>query len=176
MLERHYRELLNFCARMMRNKDMAADVVQESYARVLAVAAGGLSHPRALLFKTARNVMIDLHRREQSRPQQGLDGSELELEDSPVSRPDVQLESSQAVQAMLASIQAMPRRRREAFILHRFDGLSHEEIAQRMGISRSMVEQHVRLAMLACRQSRRQYDQISGLSRDPNANRRGPRE
>lgn len=35
MVARYYRELLNFCARTVRNRDAAADVVQESYARFL---------------------------------------------------------------------------------------------------------------------------------------------
>lgn len=54
---------------------------------------------------------------------------------------------------MLAVIRSLPRRRREAFVLHRFEGLSHAQIALRMNTSRRMVREHVRMAMLACRQS-----------------------
>ena len=35
-------------------------------------------------------------------------------------------------------------------MLRRFDDLSQEEIAQRMGISRNMVEKHLRAAALHC--------------------------
>ncbi len=53
----------------------------------------------------------------------------------------------------LAMIEALPRRRREAFVLHRFEGLTYKEIAMHMGTSPRVVEQYVRMAMLACRQN-----------------------
>ena len=50
MLERYYRELLNFCNRAIRNSDAAADAVQETYARVLSAQQGEreLLEPRCL--------------------------------------------------------------------------------------------------------------------------------
>lgn len=58
VLERYYRELLNFCNRTIRNSDAAADAVQETYARVLSAQQGEaeLREPRALLYRTARKA------------------------------------------------------------------------------------------------------------------------
>ena len=57
MLERYYRELLNFLSRAVRDRDAAADLAQESYARVLAAQQAGqaVQDPRALLYRTARD-------------------------------------------------------------------------------------------------------------------------
>lgn len=57
---------------------------------------------------------------------------------------------SNSADRMLAVIQSLPRRRREAFLMHRFEGLSHAQIAVRMGASRQSVERHVRMALQAC--------------------------
>lgn len=160
MLERYYRELLNFCARMVRDRDVAADVVQESYARVLAIqnAQVPIAEPRALLYRTARHVMIDLHRRERLRSHDDLDGMDEEAQPAMPARlqPDALLASAQATAAYVATIEALPPRCREAFILHVFDGLAHAEIAQRMGTSVSMVEKHIARGRLACRTCERE--------------------
>jgi len=166
MLERYYQELLNFCSRTLRDRDAAADVVQESYARVLAVQRSGqpVPEPRALLYRTARNLQIDQHRRSEVRGealQPDAETSSAELDNLVAPRacePDTAAESAQAVSAILAAIDALPPRCREAFILHKFDGLPHAEVAERMGISRKMVEQHIKLAMDACRRCKQTLD------------------
>ena len=60
VLERYYRELLGFLSRLVKDRDTAADLTQESYARVLAAHQGGqpVQNPRALLYQTARNLVI----------------------------------------------------------------------------------------------------------------------
>ncbi|TJZ73143.1 sigma-70 family RNA polymerase sigma factor [Chitiniphilus eburneus] len=155
MFERYYQELLNFISRSLADRDAAADVVQETFARVLALqpATGGESvrEPRALLYRTARNIVIDQHRRAQVRDHDDLDS--MELAAPAAQEPEARYATRQRTEALLGVIEALPPRCREAFILHKFDGLSHAEIAERMGISRNMVEKHVINAMLVCRRS-----------------------
>lgn len=173
----YYQELLNYFSRAMRDRDAAADVVQEAYARVLALQQAGqpVAEPRALLYRTARNLVIDRHRRDQVHSRVTV-SEDAALEDFPAQRacePDVLIASSQVLQAVLATIDALPLRCREAFILHRFDGLSHAEVAQRMGISRKAVEQHVQNAMLAIRQCRERMNGESAAAA-PVLRRRNP--
>ena len=174
MVTRYYRELLNFLSRAVNNRDAAADLAQESYARVLALQQSGetVAEPRALLYRTARNLVIDQHRRASVRgvathvnsadtaddAYAGHDA--LDLLAAPAAfEPETAAMSAQAVAAMLAAIGDLPLRCREAFILHKFDGLPQAAVAQQMGISVTMVERHIKHAMAACRRCQQQHGQ-----------------
>ena len=150
----YYRELLNFCAQALKDRDAAADVVQETYARVIALSRSQIvTEPRALLYRVARNLLTDQHRRETLRLHDSLDTlNELEHPHAPqMCQPEQALDTRQQALAMLDVINKLPERCREAFVLNRFDGLSHQEVADQMGISRNMVAQHVIRAVLACK-------------------------
>ncbi len=170
VLERYYRELLNFCTRIIRNSDAAADAVQETYARVLSAQQGEreLIEPRALLYRTARNLLTDQYRRSVVRGEEqprAADGDDIALDEiaaPAASQPETAAMSTQAVDALLAVISALPPRCRQAFVMHRFDGLSHSDIAAQMGISRKMVEQHIKVAMQACRRAKSDWDARAG--------------
>lgn len=167
--EHYYQELMNFCARITRNRDTAADVVQETFVRVLTAGKSGhpVHSPRALLYRTARNLLIDAHRHDavsgktpQAEGDETLPAIDM-LAGPACHEPETAAMAAQAVQSMLDSIQALPPRCRQAFVLHRFDGLSHAEVARQMGISVKMVEQHVKLAMQNCRQARTAHEQAT---------------
>ncbi|KQP37900.1 sigma-70 family RNA polymerase sigma factor [Pseudorhodoferax sp. Leaf274] len=160
MLERYHRELLNFLARQVRDRDAAADLAQESYVRVLAVQHAGqaIVDMRALLYRTAHNLLVDRHRRAAVRRHDDLDAlAEHEQPHAPAHlQPEEALAAMQVVRAYVATIEALPPRCREAFVLHVFDGLSHAQVGQHMGISASMVEKHIVRAMVACKLCARQ--------------------
>lgn len=154
----YYRELLRFLNRALNNREAAADLAQESYARVLAAQQAGqtITEPRALLYRTARNLMVDQHRRATVRgtsvawEDQGEDVAALAA--PAANEPEAAAMSAQHVQALLTVIDGLPLRCREAFILHKFDGLSQAEVARQMGISLTMVERHIKHALQLCRQ------------------------
>ena len=167
MVARYYRELLNFLARAVHDRDTAADLAQESYARLLAAQQAGqtIHDPRALLYRTARNLVIDQHRRAGVRggaASPAYDPTTPDLEDAvgPTSlQPDVILSSREGLAAITATIDALPPRCREVFILFKFDGLSYAEIAEQMGISPRTVESQLQIAMAACW---RTFDTLNG--------------
>lgn len=132
----YYRELLHFLTRSVKDRDTAADLAQESFARIYAAEQAGqaIRDPRALLYRTARNLVTDHHRRGAVRAQAGevAHGGELAEADACAApaafEPEVALSSGQGLAAMLATIEALPPRCREAFILYKFDGLSYAEV------------------------------------------------
>lgn len=155
VLELHYRELLNFLTRKVNDRDVAADLLQESYLRVLTLQdnGGAVLDVRALLYRTARNLVIDQYRRAEVRSHEDLDA--LPEAQHPVApqhlQPEETLASRQVIEAYVAVIESLPPRCQLAFVLYIFDELSHAEIARQMGISVSMVEKHIVRGMVACK-------------------------
>lgn len=104
--------------------------------------------PTRYVARIARNVLIDRGRRQKREAalfDWGLQGEIATRHDLD---PERIIAGEQALMRALAAIEALPPRCREAFKLHRFEGLHYVAIAHRMGISASMVEKHIAEAML----------------------------
>lgn len=178
MLERYYQELLRLISRSTGCRDKAQDVVQEAYARILARDPLGGAPPRqggapslhsgaapdsgqrALLYVTAKNIAIDEQRLQQRRPHDALDEPHMQLRAPRADEPDQRLHDRQTMERLLAIIDALPPRCRQAFALYKFDGLSQIEIAAQMGISVNMVEKHIINGMLACKKGLPERDTL----------------
>lgn len=150
--EHYYTELLRFLSRKLRDKHLAEELTQETFSRALASQVQVSSH-RGLLYHIARNLLVDRYRH-QKQPGYLQDAATEELLAPGNEQPDNQFEKQQYIAYIVAAIEELPPRCREAFILHRIDGLSQNEVAVRMGISTNMVEKHIIRAMLACRACR----------------------
>lgn len=154
VIARHYRDLLNFCLRKVKDRDAAADLAQESYARVLAMQQSGqvILEPAALLKQVALRAKIDMDRRAGIRQHDDIDAlDEADLPAGPRHlQPEEAYAASQAAQACLDAIEALPPRCREAFCMYLFDDLPNKEIAARMGVSPGMVDQYIKRGKLAC--------------------------
>ena len=155
---RHYREVLGFVSRLVADREVAADLTQESFARTWAAQQAGrpVRNVRAFLYRTARNLVIDTHRRTGVRSAAGPDEDEAPTLDPDLYagarslEPEVIVSSRRGLAEVMGVIEALPPRCREAFVLYRFEGLSYAQIATRMGISVRTVEMQLQIAMKAC--------------------------
>lgn len=152
MLEHYYKELLNYLTHTVGDKDEAADILQDTYVRALSAPlkhGRRIMEPRAFLYQIAKNLHVDSYRKSVIRQCDDVD--ELELLAPSSSQPDHLLQGRQLTQSLLTAIDQLSPRCRQAFILYKFDHLSHPEIAVHMGISINMVEKHIIKGMLACK-------------------------
>lgn len=150
MLESYYRELLRYFTRRAGDGDMAADVVQEAYARVLALQhrGGAIREPRALLYQIGRNLLVNQAAR-QAAEARVLDALAL-VGDHTAPCAERHASARQQLARLVALLEAMPRKRRCAFILVRIHGLSYADAAAHMDVSTIAIERHMTRALLDC--------------------------
>ncbi|MGC6386887.1 RNA polymerase sigma factor [Ewingella sp. S1.OA.A_B6] len=151
--EKYYTELYRFINRKLRDREHAQDMAQETFIRALTVTQPIRSH-RSLLYRIARNLLVDHYRRPALSSNDVSEDTDAEHFAAPsYLQPYELIEENQYTELMTKTIETLPPRCREAFILHRFDGLSQKDVASHMGISINMVEKHIIRAMMACRNS-----------------------
>ncbi|WP_414867895.1 sigma-70 family RNA polymerase sigma factor [Pseudomonas donghuensis] len=157
-MESYYRELVSFLCARLGNRQAAEDVAHDAYIRVLERTGGNdIEHPRAFLYRTALNLVIDGHRRgllRQAEPLEVLDTDERFFSPAPSQNMDL----NQRLDLMQRALAELSQPCRECFLLRKLDGLSHPQIAERLGISRSLVEKHIVNAMKHCRVRMREWE------------------
>ncbi|MBE7538148.1 MAG: RNA polymerase sigma factor [Bryobacterales bacterium] len=128
------------------------DLVQESYLRLLrARGAGAIANTRAFLFTTARNVALDLVRRNRvvsTEPLVSGEPSYVLAEGSDVAE---QVSRSQEIEILREAIRQLPARCREIMTLQRIQGLSNRQIAERLGLSIHTVNAQMVIGLMRCR-------------------------
>lgn len=151
------REVLPFEAILMtylkhnwRNASDLPDLRQEIYTRVFEAARDRIpDSPKRFLLTTARNLLIDLVRREQVVPMETFaDIDELGVAaDAPP--PDRLLIEREDIRRIEAALKQLPARTREAVSLAYFEGLSCTEIARRMGVTHQVASEFIAKGTLA---------------------------
>lgn len=152
-LMQYRHELLSYLRSRVHDEEVAADLVQDTYSRMLKYRDDPqIGDARLMLFRIANNLVTDFVRYQHCHHA----SDHIPLEDA---GPIPASESSQeervvAVQAMAAikrAVSELPPKCRLVFILSRFDGMTNAQVASRLDISVKMVEKHMARALLACR-------------------------
>ncbi len=157
-MEHYYRELVNFLSARLGSRQAAEDVAHDAYVRGLErVDAQVIEHPRAFLYRTALNLVVDRHRRHlirQTEPLEVLDEG-VQWQHTLWSQD---MHHAQRLDLLKRALDELPKPCRDSFLLRKLEGLSHPQIAERLGLSRSLVEKHIVNAMKHCRQRMRQWE------------------
>jgi len=128
------------------------DIVQETYARLFRARDSGKTQlTRAYLFVIARNVALDLVRHQQAVAIDRLtDIEHLSVaEDRPCAAETIS--RGQELELLADAIRALPPRCGEIVTLRRIEGLSHREIARRLGITENTVNAQLAIGLIRCR-------------------------
>jgi RNA polymerase sigma-70 factor (ECF subfamily) len=144
----HEADLRSWLRRTGVPKDEIDDTVQDAYLRLAQLASvDHIQNPRAYFFSAARSAMVSRIRRERIVRIDILTGIEaLAIEDM-TPGPDRQVSGRQELERVRQMVEALPERCREIFKLRRIERLSQREIATRLGLPETVIEQQATRGM-----------------------------
>lgn len=152
----YYDSLVNHCVRFVVDADAASDIVQSFFVK-LWMMRDRLDIRQSLdsyCFRAVRNMSITYINKERVRPE--TSGQVLDEEPDAVD-PSSNLYVDDLEAAYQRIIAEMPEKRRQVFMMSRFDGLRNAEIGTRLDLSVKTVEAHVTAALKQLREGLKAY-------------------
>jgi RNA polymerase sigma-70 factor (ECF subfamily) len=150
-IRRYHDSLIRFLRQRLRVKEDAADIAQEAYIRMMQYEGSEkIQSPSSMLFRIAINVANDLGRSEQARrvsDQLSIDGLELASHEPSADR---EIAARQDLDILYGTIEQLPPKCRQVFLLSRVERMTYPQIAVHCGISVKMVEKHISHALAVC--------------------------
>ncbi len=162
LVERHSGRIYNFVLRQVGDKDLAEDIVQDTFLRVVRSAKSFRAKAKLTtwLYTIARNLCIDAlrkakHRRHASldKPLSQQDGGATLLDMVADDKPghDSAARDRRFVAALEDALATLPDEQREVFLMREIQGLKFREIAEIVGIPENTVKSRMRYALEALR-------------------------
>lgn len=153
----HHQWLVGWLRRRLGCPHHAADLAQDTFARVLVrrdalTWSSDLGGGKALLSTIAHGLMVD-HLRRAALERAFLEALSYLSDDQvpSIEHQQVMLETLVEVDAVLRDL---PAKVQQAFLLSQIDGLPYQQIARELGVSVSSVQQYMTRAFSACFQAR----------------------
>jgi RNA polymerase sigma-70 factor, ECF subfamily len=169
LYRRHRSALYNYLLRHTRDREIASDLFQEVWSRV--VTSRDRYQPRAkfrtFLFHIAHNCFIDHCRRSAARldrsPQSaaGSDEPAFEMAAPRAEAPDVRAEQAQTLARYREALAALPADQRDAFLLYEESGLTLVEIAAISGVGVETAKSRLRYALAKLRRSLAGHEKLA---------------
>jgi RNA polymerase sigma factor (sigma-70 family) len=137
LYERHHVQLRRYLARFTGDPDLAADIAQDAFMRLLEQPP---DHAMAgpWLFRVATNLALDAARTRSRRRALVLEGRALRAHSDPPAPPDRRAERAHARRVVSEALAALSEKERMALLL-REEGFAHREIAEALGTTTGSV-------------------------------------
>ena len=145
--QRYHQPLTAYFQRRVHSRNEAEDLTQEVFLRLVRrLDVETIDNPEAFVFRTAVNLLRDWSRRGKTH--------QIHLVELTHHQPDIEelspervFDSRQSLTLVMGVLEELDERSRDAFILHRLEGMKHAEIAELYGVSVSSVEKYILKAL-----------------------------
>jgi len=152
--------LFRYARSITKNEASAEDLTQDVFVRLWKVreTLDPSQSLEAYLFRMVRNRAYNHERNQRTRTEKEDDiRSDSVVQPTPLDAPDEAVEAKDLDAHLTQWIEDLPDRQREALSLSRFEGLSHDAIADVMDISPRTVNNHIVRALRSLRDRLRAY-------------------
>lgn len=142
----HYRELIGTWTRRSGSRQDAEDAAHDVVANMLRNGDAAVLDPKAYLYGASQNRLKGEMRRQSRREQLSLD--ELTDAEHPVqSDPESAIRAAQLADALKRALAELPLKCQQVFLWNKLEGYTQAEIAQKLGLTQSTVEKHMKRAL-----------------------------
>ncbi|PSJ62641.1 RNA polymerase sigma factor [Kumtagia ephedrae] len=123
----------------------AEDLVQDVWIRLASVRNDdSIDNHTAFTMQAAKNAVIGHFRKQKRRGEIDAEVQDLLWQSVDEISPERVVMGRDLLRAVETALQAMPEKSRRIFLMNRLGGVSHREIARRLGISEEAVYYHIR--------------------------------
>lgn len=138
IVTRYQNKVLAFSYRYLNDWTRAEDITQETFLRVYRAAKHYKPEAKftTWLYRITVNLCFD-EKRKHSRTSVSIEQTEITATVEPKSNS---IERQEVIELVKTAINELPERQKLAVVLHRYEGLSHDQICGVTGWSRSAVE------------------------------------
>jgi RNA polymerase sigma-70 factor (ECF subfamily) len=147
-------DLVRFFTARLRSATAAEDLIQDLYLRVASLELSEpVENPSAYLYRLASNLMLDRlrsERRSVARDAAWLQTRRIEVGGDDIAdepSPEQAVYARQRLALTAQAVAELPPKTRRAFELHKLQGLTQEETARALGVSRKTVEKQISTAL-----------------------------
>ena len=158
----HRRSLIGSLMRIVRDRQTAEDLAQETYLRARqAIQAGPIDHVEAFLHQTARNLALDHARRTRMRARfECRDATEADLATvaADLPSPEAVLIQRERLRLLEAALADLPEWAQRVWRLSRVEKWTQPQIAAHLGISTGTVFNDLKRAIAHCQRAIERID------------------
>lgn len=143
-----YGKVFTFVLSLVKSKANAQDITQTIFMK-LWKNRKKLEHIKSMddyLFILSKNACMDYFRKASRKKEISTDVFDEFLLSRIVSSSEKRIDALSDIEELRHVIESLPSKRRDIFIMSRFDGLSNDEIASILGVSKKTVENQISLA------------------------------
>lgn len=144
---RYYPKLKNFLKSFLKNEDEAKDIAQDIFLKIWSnrKSFSEIYNFKSYLFKMAKNAVYDYYNKNKVK-EKYVTMTAFKISDFD-NLSDDNLNAKDLEMLLRIAIEKMPEKRRKVFILSRQFGMSNDDIAIKLNISKRTVENHITTAL-----------------------------